>query len=55
MFLKVETAYNAMLQEQSMAIHYNRGVELLDYVVNNGATRFGVMPMEAWRGSDDCG
>jgi len=27
-------AYNAMLQEQSMGIHYNRGAELLDYVVN---------------------
>lgn len=27
-------AYNAVLQEQSMGIHYNRGAELLDYVVN---------------------
>jgi galactonate dehydratase len=27
-------AYNAMLQEQSMGIHYNRGAELLDYVTN---------------------
>jgi galactonate dehydratase len=27
-------AYNAMLQEQSMGIHYNKGAELLDYVVN---------------------
>ncbi|MBI3367619.1 MAG: galactonate dehydratase [Burkholderiales bacterium] len=27
-------AYNAMLQEQSMGIHYNRGAELLDYVIN---------------------
>src|SRR5688572_26016796 len=27
-------AWNAMLQEQSMGIHYNRGAELLDYVVN---------------------
>ena len=27
-------AYNAMLQAQSMGIHYNRGAELLDYVVN---------------------
>lgn len=25
---------NAMLQEQSMGIHYNQGAELLDYVVN---------------------
>jgi len=27
-------SYNAMLQEQSMGIHYNRGGELLDYVIN---------------------
>jgi len=27
-------AYNAMLQEQSMGIHYNRGAELLDYLIN---------------------
>jgi galactonate dehydratase len=27
-------AYNAVLQEQSMGIHYNRGAELLDYVIN---------------------
>jgi galactonate dehydratase len=27
-------AHNAMLQEQSMGIHYNRGAELLDYVIN---------------------
>ena len=27
-------SYNAMLQEQSMGIHYNRGAELLDYVIN---------------------
>jgi galactonate dehydratase len=27
-------SYNAMLQEQSMGIHYNRDAELLDYVVN---------------------
>lgn len=27
-------AHNAMLQEQSMGIHYNRGGELLDYVLN---------------------
>ncbi len=27
-------SWNAMLQEQSMGIHYNRGAELLDYVVN---------------------
>ncbi len=27
-------AYNAVLQEQSMGIHYNRGAELLDYVRN---------------------
>jgi len=27
-------SYNAVLQEQSMGIHYNKGGELLDYVVN---------------------
>lgn len=27
-------AHNAVLQEQSMGIHYNRGGELLDYVLN---------------------
>lgn len=27
-------SYNAMIQEQSMGIHYNQGAELLDYVVN---------------------
>jgi galactonate dehydratase len=27
-------SYNAVLQEQSMGIHYNRGAELLDYVKN---------------------
>ena len=27
-------AWNAVLQEQSMGIHYNRGAELLDYVIN---------------------
>ncbi|MCB2007203.1 MAG: galactonate dehydratase [Burkholderiaceae bacterium] len=27
-------AHNAVLQEQSMGIHYNQGAELLDYVVN---------------------
>jgi galactonate dehydratase len=27
-------AYNAVIQEQSMGIHYNQGAELLDYVVN---------------------
>ena len=27
-------AHNAVLQEQSLGIHYNDGVELLDYVVN---------------------
>ncbi|GGY90317.1 D-galactonate dehydratase [Pseudoduganella plicata] len=27
-------SHNAVLQEQSMGIHYNRGAELLDYVVN---------------------
>jgi galactonate dehydratase len=27
-------SYNAVLQEQSMGIHYNKGAELLDFVVN---------------------
>lgn len=27
-------AHNAVLQEQSMGIHYNKGAEVLDYVVN---------------------
>ncbi|MET0323162.1 MAG: galactonate dehydratase [Duganella sp.] len=27
-------SYNAVLQEQSMGIHYNKGGELLDYVIN---------------------
>ena len=27
-------SWNAMLQEQSMGIHYNQGAELLDYVLN---------------------
>lgn len=27
-------SYNAVLQEQSMGIHYNQGADLLDYVVN---------------------
>ncbi|WP_395401841.1 galactonate dehydratase [Pseudoduganella sp. UC29_106] len=27
-------SYNAVLQEQSMGIHYNKGAELLDYVFN---------------------
>lgn len=27
-------SHNAMLQEQSMGIHYNKGAELLDYIVN---------------------
>jgi galactonate dehydratase len=27
-------SYNAVIQEQSMGIHYNEGAELLDYVVN---------------------
>ena len=28
------TSYNAVIQEHSMGIHYNNGVELLDYVLN---------------------
>jgi len=31
---------NAVLQEQSMGIHYNRGAELLDYVLNKEDFRF---------------
>ena len=27
-------SYNAVIQEQSMGIHYNEGAELLDYVIN---------------------
>jgi len=27
-------SYNAVIQEQSMGIHYNKGAELLDYVLN---------------------
>ena len=27
-------AWNAMLQEQSIGIHYNQGADLLDYVLN---------------------
>ena len=27
-------SYNAVIQEQSMGIHYNQGAELMDYVVN---------------------
>ena len=27
-------SYNAVIQEQSMGIHYNQGAELLDYVIN---------------------
>ena len=33
-------AHNAMLQEQSMGIHYNQGAELLDYVLNPEDFRF---------------
>ena len=33
-------SHNAVLQEQSMGIHYNRGAELLDYVLNKDDFRF---------------
>ncbi len=33
-------AHNAVLQEQSMGIHYNQGAELLDYVLNPEDFRF---------------
>ena len=33
-------AHNAMLQEQSMGIHYNQGAELFDYVLNPEDFRF---------------
>jgi galactonate dehydratase len=32
-------AHNAVLQEQSMGIHYNQGAELLDYVINKADFR----------------
>jgi galactonate dehydratase len=32
-------SWNAVLQEQSMGIHYNQGAELLDYVVNKDALK----------------
>ena len=32
-------AYNALIQEQSMGIHYNAGAEVLDYVRNKDALR----------------
>jgi galactonate dehydratase len=32
-------SHNAVLQEQSMGIHYNRGAELLDYVINKADFR----------------
>jgi len=33
-------AHNAVLQEQSMGIHYNQGADLLDYVLNPEDFRF---------------
>ncbi len=33
-------SYNAVLQEQSMGIHYNQGAELLDYLLNPEDFRF---------------
>ena len=33
-------SYNAVLQEQSMGIHYNQGAELMDYVLNKDDFRF---------------
>ena len=33
-------SYNAVLQEQSMGIHYNQGAELMDYVLNKDDFQF---------------
>lgn len=33
-------SHNAVLQEQSMGIHYNQGAELMDYVLNKDDFRF---------------
>jgi len=41
-------SHNAVLQEQSMGIHYNKGAELLDYVVNKDDFRIDqgyIMPL----------
>ena len=40
-------AWNAVLQEQSMGIHYNRGGELLDYVINKDDFRIEAGHMRA--------
>jgi galactonate dehydratase len=40
-------AHNAVLQEQSMGIHYNRGAELLDYVINKEDFRIEAGTMRA--------
>ena len=34
------TCYNAVIQEQSMGIHYNVGKEVLDYALNKEDFRF---------------
>jgi galactonate dehydratase len=41
-------AYNAVLQEQSLGIHYNQGAELLDYVVNKEDFAVRAGHIEAW-------
>jgi len=43
-------AHNAVLQEQSMGIHYNRGAELLDYVINKEDFRIDAGYMHALPG-----
>ena len=34
------TTYNAVIQEQSMGIHYNKGKDVLDYVKNKEDFKF---------------
>lgn len=34
------TSYNAVIQEQSMGIHYNQGKDVLDYLINKEAFEF---------------
>jgi galactonate dehydratase len=46
-------SYNAVLQEQSMGIHYNKGAELLDYVTNREDLRlYQAAPEARARGGD---
>ena len=50
------TCYNAVIQEQSMGIHYNVGKEVLDYALNkedfkfvDGYVKLPTRPASAWR------